>query len=82
MELIEGLEKIIDGSIEHSHLDELCCVKIAYDPLLENIRERLNDILDDPMAMNHPHSKTMGVDLNEEGKGLVQNLINDIKPET
>ena len=81
-ELIEGLEKIIDGSIEYSHLDELCSVRIAYDPKLESIRIKLNEILDDPKALNHPHSKIKEVDLSEEGKVLVQNLIYEIKKTT
>ena len=78
-EIIEGLEKIIDGSIEYSHLDELCSVRIAYDPKLESIRIKLNDILDNPKALNHPHSKIKGVDLSEEGKVMVQNLIDEIR---
>ena len=77
-EIIEGLKKIIDGSIDYSQLDELCSVRIAYDPKLESIRERLNDILDDPKAINHPHSKEKGVDLSEKGKSLVQNLIDEL----
>jgi hypothetical protein len=81
-EMIEGLNKIIDGSIDYSHLDELCSVKIAYDTELESIRQRLNDILDDPKSTNHPHSEKKGVDLSEEGKSLVQNLIDEIKKET
>lgn len=81
-EIIEGLEKIIDGSIEYSHLDELCSVRIVYDPKLESIRIKLNDILDDPKALNHPHSKIKGVDLSKKGKVLVQNLIDEIKKAT
>ena len=81
-EIIDGLKKILDGSIDYSHLDELCSVKIAYDPKLESIRQKLNDILDNPKAMNHPHTKTKGVDLSEEGKSLVQKLIYEIKKAT
>jgi hypothetical protein len=74
-EIIERLNKIIDGSIDCSDLDELCSVKIVYDSSLENIRQKLNSILDDPKAINHPHSKIKEVDLSYEGKIMVNNLI-------
>jgi hypothetical protein len=78
-EIIDRLKKVIDGSIDYSDFDELCSVKIAYDSSLENIRQKLNCILDDPKAINHPHSKIKEVDLSYEGKIMVNNLIKEME---
>jgi hypothetical protein len=78
-EIIDRLKKVIDGSIDYSDFDELCCVKIAYDSSLENIRQKLNSILDDPKAINHPHRKIKEVDLSYEGKIMINNLINEME---
>jgi len=74
-DLIAKLRQTIDGTIDPDTFDELLCVRIAYDPFLDEIRIRLNGILDGKDAINRPHRKTKTIDLTEIGKKRVAELV-------
>jgi len=78
-EIIKKLRKTIDGSIDYADFDELISARIAYDNTLEEIRTKLNSIIDEKANINQPHSKTKIIYLSEVGKKRVEELINEME---
>jgi hypothetical protein len=78
-EIISKLQEMINGNIDYSDFDELISVRIAYDHSLEEIRIKLNDIIDDAININNPHSNTKVIDLSEAGKKRLKELIEELE---
>jgi len=74
------LQAAIEGRLDWYALDDFVSVRIAYDPQLDQLRERFNSILDErgcisrEMTKSNPNTLT----LSEEGLARVRAVISDL----
>ena len=59
--------------------DEFSCVRIVYDPRLDAIREKFNDITDDPQNIEGGFSEADQTALNALGKNKIERLIDELR---
>lgn len=55
------------------------CVRIAYDPRLDTIREKFNQIVDDRENINGNFSEEDATALNDIGKSKIGKLIEELR---
>jgi len=67
----------IDDTIEQDAFDEFSCARIAYNQELDAIREKYNQIVNNPEYIDRVISPERVVPLNEIGKLRLRKLIND-----
>jgi hypothetical protein len=79
----ELLEASIEGRLDLGAFDQFSCVRIAYDPWLDRIRERYNAIVNDEMYVVPGITESNATPLNERGRARVRELINELRgPQT
>ena len=78
-EMIQHLEDCKAGRMSRGQFDEFSCVHIAYDPRLDTIREKFNDITDDPQNIEGGFSETDQTALNALGKNKIERLIDELR---
>jgi signal transduction histidine kinase len=78
-EMIRQLEDCKAGRMDSFQYDEFSCVRIAYDPRLDAIRQKFNDITDDPQNIEGNFSETDETALNDAGKNKIEELIDELR---
>lgn len=68
----------IDDTIDKDTFDEFSCVRIAYNQELDSIREKYNQIVNNPEYIDRVISPDRVVPLNEIGESKLRELINDL----
>lgn len=68
----------IEDTIDQGTFDEFSCVRIAYNRELDAIREKYNQIVNNPEYIDTVISPELVVSLNEIGKSKLRELINDL----
>ena len=77
--MAEALRKLTEDDLSWSGLDELSCVRIAYDRRLDQIRERLNSALDQPGSFEQSSGESSNVRLTEAARARVGELIRELE---
>lgn len=78
-EVVGILETCRDGRLSLGEFDEFSCVRIAYDPRLDTIREKFNQIVDDKENIDGNFSREDATALNDIGKGKIGQLIEELQ---
>jgi len=74
-EIKEIIQASIDGKLSYVKYDEFSCVKIAYDKDLDNIREKYNEIVENPEYFDGEMTYENMTPLNDLGKNKLKELI-------
>ena len=77
-DVIQHLEDCRAGKMDLWQYDEFSCCRIAYDPRLDAIRKRFNEITDDPRNTAGNFSETDQAALNDVGKSKIEELIREL----
>ena len=72
-------EATIEGKLSLGAFDEFSCVRIAYDPRLDRLREKYKRIVDDPAHMAGEITWQNITPLNEAGKEKLRELISELE---
>ena len=72
------LEANLEGRLDLAAFDEFSCVRIAYDPRLDRIRERFNEIVEDPNYITGEATSQNAAPLSEAGKAKLRELIDEL----
>jgi hypothetical protein len=78
-EMAGKLRCLTAGELTWAALDELSCVRIAYDGRLDQIRERFNVVLDDLSSYDNSSEKSPTVKLSDTGRARISELINELE---
>jgi len=81
-EIRKIIQASIDGRLSLGEFDELSCVYIAYDKGLENIREKYNQIVNNPEYIDGEMTDDNMTPLNAAGKNKLSELINELSQVT
>ena len=72
------IQAIIDETIDSAHFDEFSCVRIAYDPRLEAIRHRYNEIVGSEKFRPETNELRGVSPINEAGKIELRKLLSEL----
>ena len=78
-EIASILEACKDGRMSLGEFDEFSCVRIAYDSRLDAVREKFNQIVDDPKNIEGDFSEEDATALNDIGKNKIEELIEELR---
>ncbi len=78
-DVIGILEACRDGRLSLGEFDEFSCVLIAYDPRLDAVREKFNQIVDDRENIDGDFSEEDATALNDLGKNKMGKLIEELR---
>ena len=78
-DVIQHLEDCRSGQMDRWQYDEFSSCRITYDPRLDAIRERFNDITDDSRNIDGAFSQTDATALNDRGKDKISELIRELR---
>ena len=78
-EIVSILEASQNGRLSLAEFDEFSCVRIAYDSRLDSVREKFNQIVDDPVNIDGDFSERNATALNDVGKSKIGELIDELR---
>ena len=79
-DVISILEDCKSGQMSRDQYDEFSCGRIAYDPRLDAIREKFNEVTDDPQHYVADNlSENDAAALNDAGKNEIEKLIGELR---
>ena len=78
-EVIGILDACRNDKLSLAQFDEFSCVRIAYDSRLDAIREKFNQIVDDPDNIDGEPSSENSTALNDVGKSKISKLIDEVR---
>ena len=79
-EVISILEDCKSGQMSRGQYDEFSCVRIAYDSRLDEIREKFNEVTDNPQYyIANDLSENDATALNDAGKREIEKLIAELR---
>jgi len=78
-EILDIIQKTIDGNIDLSKFDEFTSVRISYNRQLDAIREKYNTIVDNKEYFSESDiTKENVAPLNEQGKNKLRILLEEL----
>jgi hypothetical protein len=79
---VDDVRNVVQASLEGRlgimAFDEFSCVRIAYDPRLDRLRERYNSVVNDPTFMVGEITESNATPLNDHGRERLRELLNEL----
>jgi hypothetical protein len=72
------LRSLVAGELRWPDLDEFSCVRIAYDPRLDDIRRRFNAVLESPGNIDSTNKESPTARLTQVGQSQVKEIIREL----